>query len=75
MLSVCTGAMVRILRGLASRTLPCGCILGLYECYDGRVVTIVDHHDPACSSPAHRRGAVLAAADSATTPNGSAAAA
>ena len=34
--------MTRILRGLTSRHLSCGCVLGVYETYDGRVVIIID---------------------------------
>jgi len=55
------GSIMRILRGLSSRTLPCGCIVGLYECYDGRVVSIVDYRGPACGNPAHRVGMAFAA--------------
>lgn len=64
-------AHMRILRGLASRTLSCGCIVGLYECYDGRVVTIVDYRASACSQPAHRVGAVVAAEGGSPPANGS----
>jgi len=31
---------MRILRGLTSRLLPCGCIAGIYETYDGQVVAL-----------------------------------
>lgn len=55
---------MRILRGLSSRRLACGCIVGLYETYDGRVTEIVDHRDPACPHPRHRPGAVVSVRDS-----------
>jgi hypothetical protein len=47
---------MRILRGLTSRLLPCGCIAGIYETYDGEVVTLLDEPHPACSDANHRAG-------------------
>ena len=47
---------MRILRGLASRQLACGCLAGVYERYDGEVVTIVDAHAAWCTDPTHVRG-------------------
>ncbi len=49
--------MKRILRGLGSRWLPCGCLLGIYETYDGRVVSILDTRDEQCREPRHQNGA------------------
>jgi hypothetical protein len=49
--------MNRILRGLSSRRLPCGCLLGIYETYDGRVVSILDTRDEQCGEPRHQDGA------------------
>lgn len=49
--------MNRILRGLSSRRLPCGCLLGIYETYDGRVVSILDTRDEQCREPRHQDGA------------------
>ncbi len=46
----------RIFRGLGSRSLLCGCFLGVYETYDGETVEIVEEQDPHCSNPAHREG-------------------
>ncbi len=48
--------MNRILRGLSSRRLPCGCLLGIYETYDGRVVSILDMRDEQCREPRHQNG-------------------
>jgi hypothetical protein len=47
---------MRILRGLTSRLLPCGCIAGVYETYDGAVVTLLDDRNAACADPAHVTG-------------------
>jgi len=47
---------MRILRGLSSRLLPCGCVAGVYETYDGAVVTLVDERSEQCADPAHVRG-------------------
>jgi hypothetical protein len=50
---------MRILRGLTSRLLPCGCIAGVYETYDGAVVTLLDDRDASCSDPSHVTGEAL----------------
>jgi hypothetical protein len=47
---------MRILRGLTSRLLPCGCIAGVYETYEGEVVTLLDDREPACKNPEHADG-------------------
>ncbi|HXW08676.1 MAG TPA: hypothetical protein VD833_25820 [Vicinamibacterales bacterium] len=47
---------MRILRGLSSRFLPCGCLAGVYETYDGEIVSIVDARGPSCADPAHAPG-------------------
>jgi hypothetical protein len=47
---------MRILRGLSSRFLPCGCLAGIYETYEGEIVGIVDAHGMACAEPAHASG-------------------
>jgi hypothetical protein len=48
-----------ILRGLSSRLLACGCLAGVYETYEGDVVTIVDSRGPACKNPRHTDGKTL----------------
>jgi hypothetical protein len=50
---------MRILRGLSSRFLPCGCLAGIYETYDGEVVGIVDAHGDDCANPVHACGNVI----------------
>jgi len=50
---------MRILRGLTSRLLPCGCIAGVYETYDGAVVTLLDDRHASCSDPSHVTGEEL----------------
>jgi hypothetical protein len=47
---------VRILRGLTSRLLPCGCVAGIYETYDGEIVSLLDDRQPGCSNPEHLNG-------------------
>jgi len=53
---------VRLLRGLTGKALSCGCLVGTYETYDGRVVTIVDARGDACSDATHRVRAVMVGA-------------
>jgi len=50
---------MRILRGLSSKWLPCECLVGVYETYDGRVVTIVDAKGTGCAEPTHRNGHIV----------------
>lgn len=44
---------MRILRGLTSRLLSCGCVIGVYETYDGETVGIIDARKESCTDPAH----------------------
>ena len=55
-----TGLM-RFLRGLSGRLLPCGCLAGVYEMYDGDIVTIIDARGSACQEAGHSLHAVIAA--------------
>ena len=50
--------MTRILRGLTSERLTCGCVRGVYETYDGRVVTVIDALGDDCREPGHTPGKV-----------------
>jgi len=50
---------MRILRGLTSRLLPCGCMAGVYETYDSTVVTLLDDRGPDCQVPLHVAGTVV----------------
>jgi hypothetical protein len=50
---------MRILRGLTSRLLPCGCVAGIYETYDGDVVTLLDERQAACPHSHHQNGSRL----------------
>jgi hypothetical protein len=54
---------MRFLRGLTGRVLPCGCLVGVYETYEGRVVATIDARGPACFEPEHRLHAVVPLAD------------
>ena len=47
---------MRILRGLSSRFLPCGCLAGIYETYEGEIVSIVDARSTTCADSAHAPG-------------------
>jgi hypothetical protein len=50
---------MRILRGLSSKWLPCECLVGVYETYDGSVVTIVDAKGTWCAEASHRNGQLV----------------
>lgn len=50
---------MRILRGVGSQLLACGCLVGLYERYDGRVIGLIDAQSPACWNPLHRVNAAM----------------
>jgi hypothetical protein len=50
---------MRILRGLSSKFLPCGCLTGIYETYDGRVVGILDAKSGTCTLDTHQNGKQL----------------
>ena len=50
---------MRILRGLASKFLPCGCLTGVYETYDGQVVGILDAKSGTCTIDTHQDGKPL----------------
>ena len=51
--------MARILRGLSSKILPCGCLLGIYETYEGTVIGLVDAKGATCAISAHGDGKVI----------------
>ena len=50
---------MRILRGLSSRVLPCGCVAGVYETYDGDTIAVLDVPATECADATHTRGKVL----------------
>jgi hypothetical protein len=50
---------MRILRGLSSKFLPCGCLTGIYETYDGQVVGILDAKSGTCTIDTHQNGKQL----------------
>ena len=50
---------MRILRGLSSRVLSCGCLTGLYETYDNEIVDLLDARGPSCNDPSHQPGATI----------------
>jgi len=52
---------MRILRGLSSKFLPCGCLTGIYETYDGQVVGILDAKSGSCTFNTHQNGKQLPA--------------
>jgi len=51
--------MPRILRGVSSKLLPCGCLAGVYETYDGEIVTIVDARGSSCAVFTHTDGNII----------------
>lgn len=50
---------MRLLRGLGSRLLPCGCLAGIYETYADTTVTIIDARGEHCDNVAHTVGGEL----------------
>lgn len=54
---------MRIRRGLSSRHLPCGCVVGIYETYDAVIVTIVDVRGEDCRDSHHGDGKVVPSAE------------
>jgi hypothetical protein len=50
---------MRLFRMLAGRLLTCGCTVGVYETYAGRIESLIDAQGEACRDPAHRPGARL----------------
>jgi hypothetical protein len=51
--------MARILRGLSSKLLRCGCLLGVYETYEGAIVGLIDSKAAACTIVSHDGGNLL----------------
>ena len=60
---------MRILRGLTSRVLPCGCLAGIYETYDGQIVSIVDERGDGCPHADHQDGKPLPDQDPVNAPD------
>jgi hypothetical protein len=58
--------MLRILRVVGSRSLKCGCFVGVYETYDGASVEIIEERGPRCSDRSHDEGHVTRHAKQAT---------
>jgi hypothetical protein len=50
---------MQILRGVGSRMLPCGCLVGLYEAYDTKTVALIDARGSGCLDAAHRVDAAV----------------
>jgi hypothetical protein len=50
---------MRLLRGLGSQLLPCGCLAGVYETYDDTTVSIIDARGDSCAKDDHRPGLVV----------------
>ena len=50
---------MRILRGVGSRVLPCGCLVGLYETYNGRLIAVIDGCSETCTDRTHRVNTAL----------------
>lgn len=45
---------MRLLRGLGGRVLSCGCLVGIYETYEGQVVATIDAPSATCTDADHR---------------------
>jgi hypothetical protein len=55
---------MRLLRGLGSQLLPCGCLAGVYETYHGATVSILDARSDTCSIDAHFQVGLVVPTDS-----------
>jgi hypothetical protein len=53
---VTRNSFMRLLRGLGSQLLPCGCLAGVYETYAGETVAIIDARGEQCEDAVHRVG-------------------
>jgi hypothetical protein len=51
--------IMRLLRGLGSRLLPCGCLAGIYETYADTTVTIIDARGEHCTNVKHAIGEAI----------------
>ena len=47
---------MRILKGLTSRRLQCGCLVGIYETYQAEIVVVVDSRGEGCDNQEHVPG-------------------
>jgi hypothetical protein len=47
---------MRILKGVGSKLLPCGCLIGRYETYAGITIDIIDARGAGCPDAGHRVG-------------------
>jgi len=54
---------MRFLRGLSGRVLTCGCLVGVYETYDGNVVATIDARGESCRDADHRLHTVVRTGD------------
>lgn len=52
---------MRVLKALSSQAHPCGCLVGVYETYSGKVVRLVDFVSNSCAR--HRLGQILEPGD------------
>lgn len=48
-----------ILRVLAGQHLPCGCLVGVYEQYDGTIVGVLDARCDTCAEARHSPGSIV----------------
>lgn len=51
-----TPGLRTIVRG---RSLPCGCLAGVYETCSSELAEVIDSADPRCEDPSHREHWVL----------------
>jgi len=50
---------MRILKGLSSRRLTCGCVVGIYETYGAEIVALIDSRERTCDRKEHAPGQQL----------------
>ncbi len=44
---------------LGGTLLPCGCVAGVYDHWNGRRVTVIDYHGRRCPEALHRPGTIV----------------
>ncbi len=49
----------RIYRVLRGDQLPCGCVAGVYELYNGDILSVIDARAEGCRDPLHKPGIVV----------------
>ena len=44
---------------LSGHVLPCGCLVGSYETWEGDIIRVIDAHDDRCHEATHVNNAIV----------------